>query len=193
MTADNPPLDIGAWRKERRAELLARRQALTPEQRRDWGAALEKNLRDVLAARPPATISFYWPFRAEFDARPLMRELLGQGWRAALPVVVEKRTPLQFRLWTPDAPLVDGVWNIPVPRDGAVVTPDVVLAPVVGFDDGRYRLGYGGGYFDRTLVSLSHRPVAIALGFEFQHLDTIHPQPHDQPFDAVVTEAAFRR
>lgn len=191
--ATDPAVDLVAWRKERRAELLARRQALTPEQRRDWGAGLEKNLRDVLAAHPPATISFYWSFRAEFDARPLMRDLLGQGWRAALPVVVEKRTPLQFRLWTPDAPLIDGVWNIPIPRDGAVVTPDVVLAPVVGFDDGRYRLGYGGGYFDRTLVSLAHRPLAIALGFEFQHLDTIYPQPHDQRFDAVVTEAAIRR
>lgn len=193
MTTDTPPLDVAAWRKERRAELLARRQALTPAQRRDGGAGLERNLRAVLAAHPPATISFYWPFRAELDARPLMRELLGQGWRAALPVVVEKRTALQFRLWTPDAPLIDGVWNIPVPRDGAVVTPDVVLAPVVGFDDDRYRLGYGGGYFDRTLVSLAHRPFAIALGFEFQHLDTIYPQPHDQRFDAVVTEAGIRR
>lgn len=185
--------DVAAWRKERRAELIAKRQALDPAERRRRNAGLERNLRAVLAGRPPATISFYWPFRGEFDARPLIRDLLTQGWQAALPVVVQKEAPLEFRLWTPGAPMVDGIWNIPVPRDGAVVKPDVVLAPVVGFDNARYRLGYGGGYFDRTLASLSPRPFAIALGYEMQRLETIHPQPFDQPFDAVVTEAAVRR
>jgi 5-formyltetrahydrofolate cyclo-ligase len=184
--------NVAAWRKERRAELIAKRQALDPADRRAWSAALDKNLRGVLAARAPATISFYWPFRGEFDARPMIRDLLTQGWRAALPVVVQKKAPLEFRLWTPEAPMVDGIWNIPVPRDGAVVTPEIVLAPVVGFDAVGYRLGYGGGYFDRTLAILAPRPFAIALGYEFSRLDTIHPQPFDQRFDAVVTEAAIR-
>jgi 5-formyltetrahydrofolate cyclo-ligase len=185
--------DVAAWRKERRTDLLARRQALDPVQRRDWSAGIDRNLRAVLAAPAPAVISFYWPFRGEFDARPLMRDLIGQGWQAALPVVVRKKEPLEFRLWTPGAPMVDGIWNIPVPRDGAVVTPQIVLAPVVGFDDQCYRLGYGGGYFDRTLVTLSPPPLAIAIGYEFQHLPTIYPQPHDRPFDTVVTETAVRR
>lgn len=184
--------DVAVWRKERRAELIAKRQALDPTTRRAWNAALEQNLRTVLKDRVPATISFYWPFRGEFDARPLIRDLLMQGWQAALAVVVEKKTPLQFRLWTPDAPMADGIWNIPVPRDGAVVTPGVVLAPVVGFDAAGYRLGYGGGYFDRTLAVLSPRPFAVALGYEFSRLETIHPQSFDQRFDAVVTEAAIR-
>jgi len=184
--------DVTAWRKARRAELLAKRQALDAAQRRSLSAALEANLRQVLAECVPTIISFYWPFRGEFDARPLMRDLIAQGWQAALPVVVQKKAPLEFRLWTPGAPMVDGVWNIPIPRDGAVVTPGVTLAPVVGFADG-YRLGYGGGYYDRTLASLSPRPFGIALGYEFQKLETIYPQPHDQRFDVVVTEAGIFR
>lgn len=184
--------DVAAWRKARRAELLAKRQALDAATRRLLSAALDANLRKVLAERAPTVVSFYWPFRGEFDARPLMRDLIAQGWQAALPVVVQKKAPLEFRLWTPGAPMVDGVWNIPIPRDGAVVTPGVALAPVVGFADG-YRLGYGGGYYDRTLASLSPRPFAIALGYEFQKLETIYPQSFDQRFDVVVTEAGIFR
>jgi len=184
--------DVAAWRKARRAELLAKRQALDAATRRSLSAALDANLRKVLAERAPTIVSFYWPFRGEFDARPLMRDLIAQGWQAALPVVVQKKAPLEFRLWTPGAPMVDGVWNIPIPRDGAVVTPGVALAPVVGFADG-YRLGYGGGYYDRTLASLSPRPFAIALGYEFQKLETIYPQSFDQRFDVVVTEAGIFR
>jgi 5-formyltetrahydrofolate cyclo-ligase len=186
------PSDVAAWRKERRAELLTRRQALDAATRRTMSAALEANLRKILTERAPAIVSFYWPFRGEFDARPLMRDLIAQGWQAALPVVVVKKAPLEFRLWTPGAPMVDGIWNIPIPRDGAVVTPGVALAPVVGFADG-YRLGYGGGYYDRTLAALSPRPFAIALGYEFQKLETIYPQPFDQRFDVVVTEAGIFR
>jgi 5-formyltetrahydrofolate cyclo-ligase len=185
--------NVAAWRKERRAELIGRRQAIEPAQRRAWSEAIERHLRTVLADRPPALISFYWPFRGEFDPRPLVRDLLDQGWRAALPVVVQKKSPLEFRLWTPGAPMVDGIWNIPVPRDGAVATPELVLAPVVGFDDRCYRLGYGGGYYDRTLAVISPRAFAIGIGFEFSRLETIHPQSFDQRLDTIVTEAEIRR
>jgi 5-formyltetrahydrofolate cyclo-ligase len=185
-------VDVTAWRKERRADLIARRQAVDPTERRSWGTALETHLRGFLAGQAPATIGFYWPFRAEFDARPLIRDLLAQGWRAALPVVIVKKAPMEFRLWTPDAPMVDGIWNIPVPRDGAPVRPDVVLAPLVGFDRERYRLGYGGGYFDRTLATLAPRPLVIGVGFEFSRLETIYPQPFDQPMTMIVTEAGIQ-
>lgn len=185
--------DVAAWRRERRGELIARRQQLDPAQRREWNSALDKSLRVVLASCRPAIVSFYWPFRGEFDARGLITDLLASRWRAALPVVVQKQAPLEFRQWIPGAPMVDGVWNIPVPRDGAVVTPDVVLGPLVGFDESRYRLGYGGGYFDRTLAALKPRPLAIGIGYEFSRLDTIYPQPFDQRFDVIVTEASVRR
>jgi len=185
--------NVAAWRKERRADLIARRQAIAPDNRRAWSAAIDANLRAVLAPHSPSIISFYWPFRGEFDPRHLIRDLLDKGWQAALPVVVQKKSPLEFRLWTPDAAMVDGIWNIPVPRDGAVVAPQIVLAPVVGFDAECYRLGYGGGYYDRTLVTFSPRAYAIGIGFEFSRLETIHPQPYDQRLNVIVTEAEILR
>ena len=93
-----------------------------------------------------------------------MQVVLEGGGRCALPVVVEKKAPLVFRLWEPGGRLVPGVWNIPIPADGDEVLPDVVIAPVVGFDSACYRLGYGGGFFDRTLAALPHRPSQLALG-----------------------------
>ena len=107
--------------------------------------------------------------------------------------MVDKKGPLEYRAWRPGEPLVDGVWNIPVPERGAVVTPRVVLAPLVGFDPECYRLGYGGGYFDRTLAALGPQPLAIGIGFAIQELETIHPQPFDVPMDLIVTETGTRR
>jgi 5-formyltetrahydrofolate cyclo-ligase len=185
--------NLAAWRKERRAEFITRRQATDPALRAAWSVEIERQLRELLARETPRTLSFYWPFRGEFDARSLVRDLLAQGWHAALPVVIEKKQPLQFRPWTPGAAMEDGIWNIPVPSDRTVVTPELVLAPLVGFDEQHYRLGYGGGYFDRTLAALSPRPPAIGIGFEFSRLDTIYPQAYDQRFDIIVTEAGIRR
>lgn len=135
------------------------------------------------------TIGIYWPFKAEFDPRPLATRLLGEGFRIALPVVIEKKRPMIFRLWTPETPMTSGIWDIPVPADSETVVPELLMAPVVGFDAARYRLGYGGGYFDRTLGSLSPRPIAIGVGFELGRLETIFPQPFDVPMNHIVTEA----
>ena len=111
----------------------------------------------------------------------------------ALPVVVDKKGPLEYRTWRPGEPLVDGVWGIPIPARRDLTTPSIVLAPLVGFDLACYRLGYGGGYFDRTLAALAPRPVAIGVGFEIQRLETIYPQPFDVPMDLIVTETGTRR
>ena len=110
-----------------------------------------------------------------------------RGMRVALPVVVAKGMPLVFREWHPRAHLEPGVWNIPVPADGEEVTPTVVIAPLVGFDDDAYRLGYGGGFFDRTLAALCPRPLIIGVGHSLGRLATIYPQPHDIPMDWIVT------
>ena len=128
--------------------------------------------------------------RGEFDPRPLATALLGKGWHTAMPVVIAK-SPLEYRPWSPGCAMESGVWDIPVPRDGPAVRPDVLLAPVVGFDTRRFRLGYGGGYFDRTLAALKPRPVAIAVGFEFQRLPSIEPGEFDLPFDFIVTETTI--
>jgi 5-formyltetrahydrofolate cyclo-ligase len=85
------------------------------------------------------------------------------------------------------------VWNIPVPERREVVVPKVVLAPLVGFDPLCYRLGYGGGYFDRTLAVLSPPPLAVGVGFSAQAIATIYPQPFDVPMDVIVTDGEIRR
>jgi 5-formyltetrahydrofolate cyclo-ligase len=181
--------EIQAWRKAERARLIERRMAAPLAERRAWNAAMEAQLERLIAERAPRTIGFYWPYKAEFDPRPLVRRLLDGGAQAALPVVLAPKTAMEFRLWRPDAAMATGVYDIPYPAERNVVVPDLVLAPLVGFDAARYRLGYGGGYFDRTLAVLQLRPFAIGVGFELGRLATVHPQPHDLAMDAVVTEA----
>jgi 5-formyltetrahydrofolate cyclo-ligase len=110
-----------------------------------------------------------------------------------LPVVVDKKGPLEYRAWRPGEKLVDGVWNIPIPKKRQIVIPQAVLAPLVGFDRNCYRLGYGGGYFDRTLAALVPRPWAIGVGFELSRLETIYPQVFDIPMDMIITDAGAQR
>jgi 5-formyltetrahydrofolate cyclo-ligase len=186
------PEAVKLWRRGERARLIALRQELPAAERHRCSERIDAELRVLLAERP-GVLGVYWPFRAEFDPRPLIDWAIAGGRAIALPVVVDKEGPLEYRAWRPGEPLVDGVWNIPVPRERAVVIPTVVLAPLVGFDPACYRLGYGGGYFDRTLAALVPRPLAIGIGFATQLLETIHPQPFDVPMDLIVTEAGARR
>ena len=135
------------------------------------------------------TIGVYWPFRGEPDLGRLIDSVIRRGGICALPVVIARGTPLEFRVWAPGAPLERGIWNIPVPATGGTVAPDVVVAPVVGFDRACFRLGYGGGYFDRTLAAMPKKPRAFGVGYAQAAIPTIYPQPHDIPMDAVVTES----
>lgn len=185
--------EIKEWRRTQRAALLERRVGTPREQRQAWSAAIESELRRLLAEMPPQTIGIYMPFKGEFDPRPLVRALLDLDWKAALPAVIEKKQPLEFRAWRPGDAMTPGVYDIPVPATRDVVAPTILLVPVVGFDRANYRLGYGGGYYDRTLAAADPRPKAIGVGFELSRLDTIHPQPHDIALDIVVTEAGTQR
>jgi 5-formyltetrahydrofolate cyclo-ligase len=186
------PDAVKLWRRGERERLIALRQALPADDRRRRGESIDAALRELLAELP-GVLGVYWPFRAEFDPRPLIDWAVAAGRGVALPVVVDKKGPLEYRAWRPGEPLVDGVWNIPVPEKRELVTPSVVLAPLVGFDGASYRLGYGGGYFDRTLAALSPRALAIGVGFAMQELETIHPQHFDVPMDVIVTETGTRR
>ena len=114
--------------------------------------------------------------------------VLDRGGRCALPVVVERGKPLVFRPCSAGEPLAKGVWNIPVPATTEEVLPDVVIAPVVGFDRACYRLGYGGGFFDLTLATMKNSPLKLGVGYGQQALMTIYPQPNDIPMDMVITE-----
>ncbi len=185
------PDDVKLWRRAERERLLALRQGLSAEDRSRWGERIESELRFFLAERP-GILGVYWPFRAEFDPRGLIDWAIAAGRAVALPVVVDKQGPLEYRAWRPGEALVDGVWKIPVPEKRDIVVPAIVLAPLVGFDRASYRLGYGGGYFDRTLAALAPRPLAIGVGFDVQRIETIHPQNFDVPMDLIVTETGTR-
>jgi 5-formyltetrahydrofolate cyclo-ligase len=184
--------ELRAWRRSERQRLLALRSATPVAERRQWGQNIETRLRFLLGDRTDILLGVYWPFQAEFDPRSLIDWLITRGSGVALPAVVDKKGPLEYRAWRPGEPLVDGVWNIPVPEKRDIVIPRAVLAPLVGFDRHCYRLGYGGGYFDRTLAALSPRPLAVGVGFELSRIDTIYPQPFDMPMDIIVTEAETR-
>jgi 5-formyltetrahydrofolate cyclo-ligase len=168
------------------------RTAAPPVERRLWGNEIEAKLRALFVERPVTTLGVYWPFQAEFDPRALIDWVIAQGFAVALPAVVDKKGPLEYRAWRPGEALIDGVWNIPIPEVRKVVLPQAVLAPLVGFDRQCYRLGYGGGYFDRTLAALAPRPRAIGVGFEMSQMETIFPQSFDIPMDVIVTEARIR-
>jgi 5,10-methenyltetrahydrofolate synthetase len=187
---DNPPdpRRWAAWRKTERRRLIAARLAMPASVRRHHalriGAALDGLLGDVAGL----LVAVYWPIRGEPDLRAWIDSLRARGARCALPVVVARDAPLAFREWPRGARLRPGAWNIPEPADGAPVVPQVVLAPVVGFDRDAYRLGHGGGYYDRTLAIASPRPRAIGVGYADAEIPSILPQPHDVAMDLVVTE-----
>ena len=180
--------EVLRWRKDERQRLIEARMAASAESRQAGSeriaAALDRTIGDV----GNRIVSTYWPFRGEPDLRGWAERLIERGGRIALPVVIQKGAPLEFRLWKPGDPLERGVWNILVPSTGGPVMPDVVIAPVVGADASNYRLGYGGGFFDRTLAAMPKKPFVIGVGFAGCRIETIHPQPHDIPMDVIVTD-----
>ncbi len=183
--------DWAAWRRDARRCLLAARRALPEAERERRKRAIDAGLQEGFGAIGGTPVAFCWPFAGEPDPRFAVRHWRRRGSRAALPVVVAPRTPLIFREWWPGVALARGVYDIPYPTDTASITPSAVIVPVVGFDRAGYRLGYGGGYFDRTLAALEPKPVTIALGYEVARMRTIHPQSHDVAMDFVVSEAAI--
>lgn len=186
-----PPDDLTAWRKSERERLIAARQAIPVAARQAADVALSDRLDALLKGGIRGrTISLYWPFRGEPDLRAWAARCRADGATLALPVVVAKAHPLDFRRWDAGVTLERGVWNIPIPPESApVVAPDIVLAPVVGLADGHYRLGYGGGYYDRTIARLrdqGHTPLVVGVGYDQQRIATMFPQSHDIPMDKVV-------
>jgi len=188
VTSSVSRADIMAWRKAERRRLIEARLEIDADRRRRHANEIMARLSHFIGDLSDRSVSAYWPFRGEPDLRPWMGSLPERGGSCALPIVIEKNAPLVFRIWKKGGKLVSGVWNIPVPADGAEVVPNVVVAPVVGFDKACYRLGYGGGFFDRTLASLSPRPIIIGVGYAQAAITTIQPLPHDIPMDVIITE-----
>lgn len=183
-----------SWKKQARLDQIAWRTGLDPARKREMdaeiGAQLEAALVDVLSG---CTVGFCWPYKGEFDQRFLMAKLRARGAKTALPVVVEKARPLIFRDWSPGVTMAPGVFDIPVPQDTPRLEPDVVFPPLNAFDDAGFRIGYGGGFFDRTLASLDPRPVAIGIAYEAQRVATIYPNEYDLPMDFIATESNLYR
>ncbi|HEY2445123.1 MAG TPA: 5-formyltetrahydrofolate cyclo-ligase [Rhizomicrobium sp.] len=186
------PLAVRDWRKAQRARLLDMRRAMLPDAHR---AASETIMQTLVSRLPPAAQLFvgcYWPFRREFNCLPYMRDVVRSGGRIALPVVIARGRPLEFRRWTEESKMEPGTLNIPHPASGPAVSPPVLVIPLLGFDEAGFRLGYGAGYYDATIASLPERPIAVAVGFESCRLPSIFPQPHDRPMDVVITESRVR-
>lgn len=183
--------DNTGWRRAMRREMQTRRASMSADEHAARSAQIVEHLIRFLT--PPAIVGFCWPIKGEPDVRQVLEHWARSGSLAALPVVIAEASPLAFRPWSSETRLEDDRYGIPTPVDGEFVTPDLLLMPLNGFDAAGYRLGYGGGYFDRTLAALSPRPLAVGVGFEINRLESIRPEIHDQRLDWIVTETgAFR-
>jgi 5-formyltetrahydrofolate cyclo-ligase len=194
MSHGEPPehLDVAVWRKVKRFELLGRRAAMSPEDHRLKSAAILNQLNCSETPYFSGIIALYVPFSGEIDVLPLMAKLSNSGHVIALPVVLAPRTPLQFRVWTPGCAMERGVYGIPHPVQAEIVEPNTFVVPLVGFDDQFYRLGYGGGFYDRTFAAATKFVRSVGIGFEAARVETIHPQKFDIPMDVLITEEGPR-
>ena len=189
MSAD----ELKLWRKSQRQRLISARVALAPDSVESFRKSIDASIARAFPGLARGVLAFCWPIHNEYDSRHLVKTLREQGALTALPVVVAPKQPLAFREWHPGVQLANGPLDIPYPVGSREVVPDAVLLPMNGWDAQGYRLGYGGGFFDRTLASLQRKPVVIGVTYELARLETIHPQSWDIPMDYVVTERGVYR
>lgn len=185
------PLDPEA-RRGLRAALRASRARLPEAGRAAAATAIAQRL-DGLVGATPRRLAAYWPYEGEPDLRAWMRARHEAGWTLLLPVIAASAAPLVFRVWTPDCAMSADRYGIAIPSEGPVLDPEIVLVPTLGFTEDGHRLGYGGGYYDRTLAALRPRPLAIGVAYESGRLEDFAPDAHDVQLDAVVTERATYR
>lgn len=187
---DDPVVFRAALRREK----IAARRALAPHVHAMASARIRDHLAGFLAARPPGALGWCVAVRGEADCLPLAVALSAAGWSLSMPAVERPDAPMHFRRWHPDAPMGVDPHGIPVPATAQCAPPDILLLPVVAFDAAGYRLGYGGGYFDRTLAALAAqgvRPLTIGVGFDLARVASIRPAAHDIPLDRIVTESGL--
>lgn len=187
---------LTGWRKNRLRKTALERRAKASRAMPDAGRALIANFPDAAWPAVHAVVAGYRAVRGEIDPAPLMETFLLEQALLALPVVAEKNAPLQFRAYAPGDALETGAFGIEVPEPRKpLVTPSLVLVPLVAFDSQCHRLGYGGGYYDRTLAALKAQGQVIAAGlaFEAQKVSRLPSGAHDVALDYVVTEAACYR
>ena len=184
-------MDLDQIKKDARLAATAMRRA-AHEAWKDRAPLALASMAFPLQADPKFNVvSAFHPYQSEIDTRALLGKLAGEGWTTCLPIVLGKGLPLEFRRWLPGEPLVSGVWGIRRPPDSSpVVEPDVLIIPLLAFDRAGYRLGYGGGFYDRTLEKLRafKKVVAIGVGYSAQEVTAVPHGDHDQPLDYMMTE-----
>ncbi|MEQ9562786.1 MAG: 5-formyltetrahydrofolate cyclo-ligase, partial [Woeseiaceae bacterium] len=179
---------VREWRKAQRTRLSRLRESIEPAERNRLTESIMDNLRRAFVLQSEV-VAFYWPLPGEIDLRPLVTELASKGARLALPAIVGKDEPLEFRRWKPGDELDEsGLWNIPTPTVRDIVTPTLIYVPLLGFDKDCHRLGHGGGFYDRTLAVPGVAPVTVGIAYESGRLATIYPQEHDIAINAIATE-----
>jgi 5-formyltetrahydrofolate cyclo-ligase len=175
-----------------RAMAHKRRLGIHSGARTDAANAAAAHFFSGITLSPREIVAAYWPIRDELDCRPVLTRLMDSGQPVCLPVVMGDGLPLELRLWQEGEPLYpSGFGTLAPPETAPLVEPDVILMPLLGFDKQGTRLGYGGGYYDRTLGMLKKPPRLIGFAYALQELDRIPREPHDVPLDAVVTEAGI--
>jgi len=187
------PAPLKDWRKAQREKLVRARMALPAATLDAFRQRIDGHLELSFPGLARSRLAFCWPIKGEYDARHFARTLRERGALTALPVVVAPKKPLIFREWHPGVTLATGPLDIPYPVSSPEVQPNAVILPMNGWDAHGYRLGYGAGFFDRTLAALAKRPVTIGVSYEVARLDTIWPQAWDIPMDYVVTERGVYR
>ena len=185
-------LQIDAEKQTMRARARAVRKAVSAEERVRAAEAVAQIGLGFLR-RLPGVVAAYYPVRSEFDCMPLLRRVAAEGWTLALPVIAGP-APLLFREWTFGAPLEPGPFGVREPVEGPLAAPDVVLVPLLAFDARGYRLGYGGGHYDRTLAALrgAGGVTAIGLAFDAQEVAEVPVCPYDEPLDWILTPSGAK-
>jgi 5-formyltetrahydrofolate cyclo-ligase len=187
-------MDRSEEKRALRKQLIEQRLKMPDRLRR--GDLLQQVMRIWLVGRTDTVIGAYWPIKGEFDPLPALHrwkedgELLDEPQlrRIGLPVVDKLHQTLKFHAWFPGCPMEEDAYGIPKPKDTEVVVPTLLFVPCVGYGVGGYRLGYGGGFYDRTLAQLRPKPYTVGLGFAQGFLPNLEPEAHDVPLDAVLNE-----
>jgi len=176
-------------KQEIRKKLIAERLAVAPETARNFAVSIIPKLLGLIPSG--AVVAVYAPMRGEIDVMPALRELAARGHRVCLPVIKDGKT-LEFREFSPDSTLIAGKFGALCPPENAeVLTPDVLIVPLVGFDAAGNRLGYGGGYYDVTISALRAQNKllkTIGVAYSFQRVENLPTEAHDEKLDVVVTE-----
>ena len=176
-----------------RRQAHAARAALSDSSRAEAAALVAQHFFADISFEPGDVVAAYWRIRDELDCQPILVRLMDTNQTVVLPVVVGPEQPLQMRIWEQGASLYEAGFGTLAPSDLAPQTePDIVIMPLLGFDSQGTRLGYGGGYYDRTLAHMKKSPRLIGLAFAAQELDVIPRDSHDVPLDAIITEAGVR-